>query len=157
MLIPSNKIKVYPTSRRNDKIDSTAKLNTEENIVGLTNRLTNGKSYILNGLNVVEFEDNGTTKLKITAGECVISGYKFSLKEQVIDKNYNGSYEQVFFQIDIIDNGDFNELVNEQRIENTKYLTLDDNTNLFYGININTLNLSQTINILLLSEKINNE
>lgn len=90
--IQSNNISVFPTVRRNDEIDRKARLNTEENIVNLSERFTSGQSYILSGLNIGE---NGTT---LSSGVCVIKGYYFKIENQItLNPDNNDTY--LYFHI----------------------------------------------------------
>lgn len=73
----SDKVKVFPTVRRNDKIDRKARLNTEENIVSLSNRISGNQSYIFSGLNISE---DGKT---LSSGICVIKGYYFKIENAI--------------------------------------------------------------------------
>lgn len=46
----SDNINVFPTSRRGSNIDIQSKFNTEKNITSLVNRLTDIKSFVINGI-----------------------------------------------------------------------------------------------------------
>ena len=88
----SGKVNVFPTVRRNDEIDRNARLNTERNIVGLSNIVSGGQSYILSGLNI---DTNGRI---LSSGMCVINGYYFKI-ESAIKLNPNGNY--LYFKIKV--------------------------------------------------------
>ena len=46
----SNELKIFPTSKRNDRIDRNARLTSEQNLVSMLNRLTDQKSFVIDGL-----------------------------------------------------------------------------------------------------------
>ena len=43
----SDKIRVFPSSKRDDAYDRNARLNTEHNLISLVNRLTGSKSFVI--------------------------------------------------------------------------------------------------------------
>ena len=70
----SNELKIFPTSKRSDRIDRNARLTSEQNLVSMINRLTDQKSFVIDGLNI-EKGSNGTFTL--SDGSCNIYGYYF--------------------------------------------------------------------------------
>lgn len=79
----SNNVKVFPCQRRNNNFDRESLLNTELNITNMINRLTDIKSFIINGLTI-----NGST---LNHGECNIGGYYFNIINDIADINLNGT------------------------------------------------------------------
>lgn len=79
----SNNIKVFPCQRRNNIYDRESLLNTEFNLTNMVNRLTNIKSFIINGLTL-----NGST---LNHGECNIGGYYFKIPNDIADIGIRGS------------------------------------------------------------------
>lgn len=130
MYIKSDKVEIFPTPRRNGNIDNNSRFNTEQNITELTNRLVGNQSYIVSGLDVEKIVDNGITKYKITAGECIINGYYFNLSEIKLPTSFN-TESKIYFKINkrIVDS--FEELINING--NTDTL---DNNNYFNGLEI---------------------
>lgn len=80
----SNIIKIYPAANRSE---ASGRLNIEQNIVNIVNRLTDTNSFIINGLNITVVDN----KYELSAGECNINGYfvkilnKCKLDETVAD------------------------------------------------------------------------
>lgn len=70
----STDIKVYPSSKRVDYHDRNARLNSEQNLVSVVNRLTNRNSFVIDGLTI---DPTGTT---LKSGSCNIHGYLFNLQ-----------------------------------------------------------------------------
>lgn len=75
----SSQVKVYPSSKRNDAYDRNARLNSEQNLVSVVNRLTSRKCFIVDGLNISQ---SGNT-LTIGAGSFNIYGYLFNIPENI--------------------------------------------------------------------------
>lgn len=71
--ISSNKITVYPTTKRDDTIDRKARLYVEENIISNITSIVDKESFIVSGLDLTN------NKLSINNGKCIIAGYKFDL------------------------------------------------------------------------------
>lgn len=71
MYINSNNIVVYPTLKRNNNNIETSSIISEQGITSLINRLTENKSYVIDGLKY-----DGTT---LSPGSCNICGYKFTI------------------------------------------------------------------------------
>jgi hypothetical protein len=92
MYFESNKIRVFPSSNRDDKYDRNARLNTEHNLISLVNRLTKFQSFVIKGLSV-DNEDNC-----IYAGSCNIYGYYFEL-DKIDLSNINNKY--IYLQIQL--------------------------------------------------------
>lgn len=82
MYIDSNNIKIYPTASRNLNVDYGANVNLEQNIVGLSNNITDYDSYIVEGLEIVENADS-QKQLKLKAGQCVIHGYSVKILNDI--------------------------------------------------------------------------
>lgn len=161
-LYDSENVKVFPTIRRNDKIDRNARLNTEENIVGLSNNISGGQSYILEGLTI---ENN-----KLSAGTCIINGYYFKIENTIPLQNIGNPQDNnnnyLYFQIRVKEINGFKELVDFESGERNKLLDFE---NSFTGLNIeytNNLldnkeykngNTQDIIYNLLIAEKVNNK
>ena len=102
--ISSSDIKMYPTARRDDDFDRNARLNTEQNLVSIINRLTNIDSFVIQGLSI----ENGS----LTAGSCNIHGYVFNiLNDLSITVSGNSSNNMLALQIRIKKQGDVEELI----------------------------------------------
>lgn len=69
--ISSNKITVYPTTKRDDTVDRKARLYVEENIISNITSIADKESFIVSGLDLT------SNKLNINNGKCIIAGYKF--------------------------------------------------------------------------------
>ena len=159
MYIKSNQVDIFPTSMRNWKIDNNSRLNTEQNITELTNRLVGNQSYIVSGLDVKE-ENN---EIIISAGVCVINGYKFELAEQTLnEQSWNKIYLEIRLQDIIVSTGTteykFKELVKDDtNTFDTNTLDIDNGgTLVFQGLQINT---TPTLDYysLLIKEKVDNK
>ena len=94
-LFLSSEIKLFPSSKRSDVFDRNAKLNTEQNLISIINRLTGKDSFVIDGLKI----DSGS----ITAGSCNIHGYLITLMNSVqIDSSLTSNVsdgEYLCFQI----------------------------------------------------------
>lgn len=102
--ISSSDIKMYPTARRDDDFDRNARLNTEQNLVSIINRLTNIDSFVIQGLSI----ENGS----LTAGSCNIHGYVFNiLNDLSITVSGSSSNNMLALQIRIKKQGDVEELI----------------------------------------------
>lgn len=153
MYIKSNQVEIFPTPRRNGNIDNNSRLNTEQNITEITNRLVGNQSYIVSGLDVKE----ENSEITISYGVCIINGYKFELKEQNFN-NISGD-DEIYLEIitqDIIPTGTtykFKELVQDN---STDTLDIDNGgTLVFQGLQINTV---PTLDYsLLIAEKVGNK
>ena len=75
MYINSNNIVVYPTLKRNNNNIETSSIISEQGITSLINRLTENKSYVIDGL-IFPGKDSS-----LSAGSCNICGYKFTISE----------------------------------------------------------------------------
>lgn len=80
MNFESNKIQVFPTSKRSDAFDRNARLNSEQNLISIVNRLTSLDSFVIDGLAITDDTNNNIT---LSAGTCNIHGYLFKLLESV--------------------------------------------------------------------------
>lgn len=85
----SSEIKMYPSSLRDDNADRNAKLNSEQNIISITNRFSDKDSFIISGL---RFDGNHT----ISAGECNIHGYYFKTNDF---DNFEPTTDNIYFLI----------------------------------------------------------
>ena len=82
----SNNIKVYPSAKRNPQYNYPANLNTEQNIVSLSNSIVDIKNYIVDGLDISVADNHAT----ITSGKCVINGYSIEISDnQNISESLN--------------------------------------------------------------------
>lgn len=72
----SDQVKLFPSSNRSDVFDRNAKLNTEQNLISIVNRLTSRDSFVIDGLEIPD----GTTLGK---GSCNIHGYYFKLVSDI--------------------------------------------------------------------------
>lgn len=98
MNIDSNKIKIYPTATRTAENDYGANINLEQNIVGLSNSITDYNSYIIDGLDIDIITDGSNKKFKVSAGSCVINGYSIKISsEQVIPVNISTASEYTVY------------------------------------------------------------
>jgi len=79
MYLDSIGIQVFPTSRRDDMYDRNARLNTEQNLVSIINRLTSQSAFIIDGLDVAVSGNN----LTISEGSCNIHGYLFKITHNI--------------------------------------------------------------------------
>lgn len=75
----SNAVKMYPSSLRDDTVDRNAKLNSEQNIISITNRFTNNKSFIITAPSITATE----SKVTIGAGEFNLNGYYFKTTSNI--------------------------------------------------------------------------
>lgn len=105
MNIKSDKIRVYPTSKRSDEHDRQGRINTEKNLINIINRLTGQKSFIIDGLTI----NNSTDK--ITAGQCNIGGYLIEITDDIDISGFNGSKNTLYFKITKTTTDGFEELV----------------------------------------------
>lgn len=69
----SKDISIYPSSKRSDLFDRNSKLNSEQNLISIVNRMTNLQSFIIDGLTITE---DGFSLLQ---GSCNIGGYLFNI------------------------------------------------------------------------------
>lgn len=69
----SDDIKIYPAANRNTSI---GRLNIEQNIVNVINRLTDIKSFVVDGLNLTDNRDGTFT---LSSGTCNINGYLINI------------------------------------------------------------------------------
>lgn len=99
MSIESNKVKVYPTSSRDDSKDPTARFNTEKNLISLVNRLTGVKSFVVSGITTNLIKD-GTLNANTDAGVININGYLFELSSLQISNLENN--DCLYFHIDML-------------------------------------------------------
>lgn len=123
--IPSENIKVFPSVTRNDEKDRNARLNSEANIISLTNRLTGSQSYIINGLDLSE---DGN---EISAGRCCIYGYYFDINSP-ISVHPSNKYCYLHLQVtkkNTTDNIEFLQLNGDNSSNYYTSLTIDFETN----------------------------
>ena len=97
--ISSSDIKVFPTSRRNDLYDRNARLNSEQNLISIINRLTGIKSFMISGLDV---STSGNT-ITIQQGECNINGYYFRILNP-ISLTVSNDDTHIYFEIKVQEN-----------------------------------------------------
>ena len=95
MQISSDQIKVYPTSRRSLEKDFNSKLNSEQNIVSIINRLADKKSFVIDNIitgdpgqqSLIDQLNSALTTYTIYKGSVNIDGYYFNItQDQEIDK-----------------------------------------------------------------------
>ena len=103
MSIKSDKVKVYPTSSRNDIIDPTARFNTEKNLISLVNRLTGVKSFVVSGITTDLIKTDGTLNTSTSEGVININGYLFELSALDIPTLENN--DCVYFQVNMLKDG----------------------------------------------------
>lgn len=151
----SDKVKVFPTVRRNDEIDRKARLNTEENIVSLSNRISGNQSYIFSGLNISE---DGKT---LSSGICVIKGYYFKIENAIrFTSDIIGDSNYLYFKIKL------EERTQENKITFTELARtigteekLDDES--FFGLEIvfsqNIIDETSEDFVLLVAKKVNDK
>lgn len=101
MDIESNKVKVYPTSSRDDSKDPTARFNTEKNLISLVNRLTGVKSFVVSGITTDLITVEGTLNINTSEGVININGYLFELGALQIPALKNN--DCVYFQVSMLE------------------------------------------------------
>ena len=137
----SNELKIFPTSKRNDKIDRNARLTSEQNLVSMINRLTDQKSFVIDGLNIEKGSDGTFT---LSDGSCNIYGYYFKFtftagkKQLSFGALPDGSKLYLHLSIDtnVINNIAFTELSG----------TDDEQSNLYTGLELITSQNTETDN-----------
>ena len=72
--VKSNKIKVFPTTKRSDEADRNARLMSEQNLISIVNRLTGLKSFIIHMPSISSVTNSITIP---TNSEFNIGGYYF--------------------------------------------------------------------------------
>ena len=139
--IQSSKIKVYPSSRRDDAKDRNAKLNSEQNLISSINRLTSKTSFVIDGLGISS-EVTGSTKIQyLDAGSCNIYGYYFKLLDRIQLKNNMftslAKNDILYFKIrlkkTVTSNIEFVELINADN-DGSSLTLLDDSNSNFIGL-----------------------
>lgn len=103
MSIKSEKVKVYPTSSRDDSKDPTARFNTEKNLISLVNRLTGVKSFVVSGITTDLIKTDGTLNTDTSEGVININGYLFELGALQIPAIENN--DCVYFQVNMLKDG----------------------------------------------------
>ena len=103
MSIKSDKVKVYPTSSRDDSKDPTARFNTEKNLISLVNRLTGVKSFVVSGITTGLIKTDGTLNTNTSEGVININGYLFELGALQIPAIENN--DCVYFQVNMLKDG----------------------------------------------------
>ena len=130
MYINSNNIKVYPTASRELSIDYGANINLEQNIVGLSNNITDYNSYKVSGLDIIVDTSDTTPKLKLTSGKCVLHGYSVEIINNTeLDSALLGAGE--YFVIISLDTT--STIINNTQIE---YINGTDNSNVYTPITV---------------------
>ena len=71
----SNSIKVFPTTKRDDRYDRNARFPSEFNLTSLVNRLTSRDAFVISG-----FEVNSASNT-LSGGSCNINGYYFVVND----------------------------------------------------------------------------
>lgn len=96
----SSEIKVFPTSRRSDEYDRNARINTEQNLISIVNRLTGQDSFVISGLTV---NSSGTY---ITQGMCNIHGYLFTIENTITlpDTGSSATGDILYLRIGLTEN-----------------------------------------------------
>lgn len=79
MNINSSNIRVYPTASRSPDIDYCSNLNIEQNIVALSNNITDYNSYIINGLDLTVISKDNNYFCALNFGKFICHGYDVSL------------------------------------------------------------------------------
>ena len=104
--VKSNKIKVFPTTKRSDEADRNARLMSEQNLISIVNRLTGLKSFIIH-MPSIRIETNSITIP--TDSEFNIGGYYFKfIDNQTI--TIDDSTKEIGLQIKTVTTGNFTEL-----------------------------------------------
>lgn len=125
----SDNINVFPTSRRGSNIDIQSKFNTEKNITSLVNRLTDIKSFVINGIidnaHVITplNTPNGTPTIQI--GSININGYIFKLNETKSLGTPKSTDKYLAFKITTQTNNTFTELVGNDQNNSYSGLTIN--------------------------------
>lgn len=143
----SNSVSVFPTTGRNINIDPQAMFNTEKNLTSIVNRLTNQKSFIVEG--TVKIEDNVP---KVGTGVVNIAGYLFKLSNDsysTTDSSTPNSNSYLIMSIDL-ENVD-----GYERLKGSDSSDSQD-TSTYSGIQLKyTKNLPTVGNYLILAKKEN--
>ena len=104
--VKSNKIKVFPTTKRSDEADRNARLTSEQNLISIVNRLTGLKSFIIHMPSI----SSGNNSITIPTGsEFNIGGYYFKFIDNqtiAIDSNT----KEIGLQISTVTTDNFTEL-----------------------------------------------
>ena len=115
--IESNKIKVFPTTKRSDEADRNARLMSEQNLISIVNRLTGLKSFIIHMPSI----SSGNNSITIPTGsEFNIGGYYFKFIDNqtiAIDSNT----KEIGLQISTVTTDNFTELQGNDNDLNGKY------------------------------------
>lgn len=97
MNINSENIKVFPTSKRDDKYDRNARFTSEQNLVSIVNRLTSLKSFVISGLTV---EKKDSTWV-LNEGTANIYGYYFDIVEPVDITSISKGSKYLYLRINV--------------------------------------------------------
>ena len=126
-------IKVYPTARRDDSLDRNARLNTEQNLTSIINRLTNIEAFVIKGLEVT---DN-----ILRTGSCNIHGYVFNITKTQDLSDYKAERNKVLaFQIKTKLLNDVEELINFDTDASDLDSSSNANTSRFKGLQLVAVN-----------------
>lgn len=107
IMVQSNAIKVFPTTKRSDEVDRNARLMSEQNLISIVNRLTGLKSFIINI--PPEITINASSITIPTNSEFNIGGYYFKfIQPQII--TFDNNIKEIGLQITTATSGDFTEL-----------------------------------------------
>lgn len=122
--IASANIKMYPSSLRDDTIDRNAKLNSEQNLISIINRLSDKDGFIVSGFDVVDNE--------INPGICNIHGYYFEITQSITIPTGSSN---VWFAIKLLE--DANGFIQLIPYDSASATNLDTTSN-FTGLNVLT-------------------
>lgn len=143
----SNSVSVFPTTGRNIKIDPQAMFNTEKNLTSIVNRLTNQKSFIVEG--TIKIEDNVP---KVYSGVVNIAGYLFKLSSDsysTTDGSTPSSNSYLIMSIDLENVDGYERLVGKDSSD-------DPDTSTYTGIQLKYVKSTPTVgNYLVLARKEN--
>ena len=105
--IESNKIKVFPTTKRSDEADRNARLMSEQNLISIVNRLTGLKSFIIHIPSISSVTNSSITIP--TNSEFNIGGYYFKF---IDDKTItiDGNTKEIGLQISTVTTNNFTEV-----------------------------------------------
>lgn len=141
MNLESSKIKVFPTSRRDDSKDRNARLNTEQNLISIVNRLTSADSFVIDGLDI---STSGST-INISKGSCNIHGYYFEILEDITGLTFSNPTTKNFLCLKI--STEKTSIHNSSATDNTGIITFEeligyDSKNTYSGLEINNFSES---------------
>ena len=80
--IKSDQINVYPTTTRDDDLDRNSRLQSEQNLISIINRLVDKDAFIIDGFDIAP---SGNI---LKPGSCNIHGYYFNITNEILLTDY---------------------------------------------------------------------